>query len=758
MLLFKYMVSVFLLSCTRLIETLVDEKNVECDRLKYGQDCEVSAQRADDKRTIYFALMLPFPDLQGRPSLAAGFDDGHELAPAAYLGVEQVNSHANLLKEYDVQLIRMDGGCEVTERTVIGANELACSCEPIVGIIGPSCERSSRKVSQITNTKELSLVSINYGGSEIFADRPFSFGILGSNSNNVKAMVEIMKNNEWTRYALLYTESHSPLVEKLLHAMPVGFEFKFSSAIYDTYIPLKEVKQSFSRVIIILATPNFIRRVLCLAHYEELVFPTYQWMFMEAIDSVFKEISFTYDGRLFKCSNHDIGIGLKGGISLLPNAVAKSNSDNTITDVGLSPKEYSEQYESQLKKYANRFHLKSIPQPSEWAKGFYDAVWALAFAINSSLQELNTNLTEINPGSNDLAQIIRKYMFTVNIQGVTGRINFDNNTGFNSDGTINVYQYEQNRTSTKIGSYTQNVFTSLSNATPVFINATFDQVYDHVNTSVSAILILINFIALVLTISAQVVNICYRKHKLIKASSPSLNLLIFIGCYAIIIGGVLHVIAETLKDVDFNIKVCLCSIVPWLLNTGATLIMGTVCMKTWRLHRIYINTKKLRNKKMKFFSNSWLGVFVIALVVCDTFVCILWCSTDLLMPKQSREIGYVSANEFPVITVNEVCYSKFTIYWLMLLFTPKGVLILCSFILALLTRINKEEFRTINIIIMAYLLSILFGLGAPIYAIIHIVGTSISLKVATLSILLNILVSICVLVLFLPPVYVLLKN
>ena len=89
--------------------------------------------------TLYFGLMLSYPDPLGRKGLASVFDDGHDIAPAAYLAVEQINNRSDLLSDYQVKLLPLDGGCDVTERTVIGINNLACSCKPVVGIIGPSC-------------------------------------------------------------------------------------------------------------------------------------------------------------------------------------------------------------------------------------------------------------------------------------------------------------------------------------------------------------------------------------------------------------------------------------------------------------------------------------------------------------------------------------------------------------------------------------------------------------------------------------------
>ena len=135
-------------------------KNVRCPRMQKGKRCSLE-QKSLSQQTITFGLMLSFVDQKGSP-LQSSFDDGHDLAPAVYLAVKQVNNRSDLLKDYDIQISRFDGGCEVSSRTVLGINELCCSSEPIVGIIGPSCDDSSRVVSQFTNRKEFSTITINY--------------------------------------------------------------------------------------------------------------------------------------------------------------------------------------------------------------------------------------------------------------------------------------------------------------------------------------------------------------------------------------------------------------------------------------------------------------------------------------------------------------------------------------------------------------------------------------------------------------------
>ena len=145
--------------------------------------------------TIYFGLMLSYPDPLGRKAFAAGFDDGHDIAPAAYLAVEQINNRSDLLSDYHVELLPLDGGCDVTERTVVGINNLACTCKPIVGIIGPSCSPSALWVGEPTGRDQFSMVTIHYGEQNKLGSRdifPFAFGILGANFINIQAFTDLV--------------------------------------------------------------------------------------------------------------------------------------------------------------------------------------------------------------------------------------------------------------------------------------------------------------------------------------------------------------------------------------------------------------------------------------------------------------------------------------------------------------------------------------------------------------------------------------
>ena len=128
---------------------------------------------------------------------------------------------------------------------------------------------------------------------------------------------------------------------------------------------------------------------------------------------------------------------------------------------------FSDEYQSETVKYSKEFGVNATAR--EWARGFYDAVWALAYALNDSLVDLNTSLAEFKVGSLILAEIIKNHMFDVNFQGITGNINFDNKTGINIGGFLNIFQYTNSQNSEKIGYFKNGVLNIISNSSDIII-------------------------------------------------------------------------------------------------------------------------------------------------------------------------------------------------------------------------------------------------------------------------------------------------
>ena len=307
---------------------------------RYGNHC--TAKRNDS--TIYLGLMFSYPDPLGRKTTV--FDDGHNMAPAAYLAVEQISNRSDLLTEYQVKLLPLDGGCTVTERTVICINSLACSCEPIIGIVGPSCGTSAELVGKFTNRDQFSMVTIHNGEQNILGNRmifPFAFGILGSNLITTQAFTDLIVWNNWTRVILLYSQDATDYVELITGITQniknaSGFDVAFISPIeFDNHlIPLREAKKSLARVIFLLSSAEATLHTLCLAFHEGMIFPNYQWVFNQRFESDFVETSFSYRGKQYFCTEEDISRSINGSINFVWNL--RTGDENFVSV------EYKEEY------------------------------------------------------------------------------------------------------------------------------------------------------------------------------------------------------------------------------------------------------------------------------------------------------------------------------------------------------------------------------------------------------------------------------
>jgi gamma-aminobutyric acid type B receptor len=702
--------------------------------------------------------MLSYPDPLGRKALAAAFDDGHDIAPAAYLAVKQINNRSDLLSDYRVKLLPLDGDCTVAVRTAIGMNDLACSCKPIVGIVGPTCSASALLVGQFTGRNQFPMITLHYAERNILGNRemfPYAFGMLGANLITIKAFTDLIVWNDWTRVVLLYSADSADLVElstgieKNIKGVP-GFDIAFTSPIYDHYIPLREVKQSLARVIFLLATVEATLRTLCVAYHEGMIFPKYQWVFKERFENDFTNIRFIHDRIHYFCTDEDISKSIYKSVNFVWSLGGNGAVDGPLNSLEYIS-EYEEGYDKQRRLYENKFNVSSMAV--EWARGIYDAVWSLAFALNNSLNDLNMSLTEVVPGSKKLAQAIARHMISdVKFQGVSGRIDFDNDTGFNTARQINIYQFGAAKSRTLIGFHTPKEHITLSNeTTPQFIMPMFTEKYTRVSVAVAATFLIIHFASLLLILPTQIINILYRNHPSIKATSPKLNHLIFLGFYLILVGMILYTITEAWpQSLNTHMLLNTCITQPWFLNIGTTLVIGTVCAKTWRLYCIYISSMSGVRLNSKRVADRALIGYVGIFTSVDALLCLLWTCIDPPEYMYTRTVP--ESKTPPMVTITGSCQFNWLVYWTSVQILYKCVTVVCTFFLALRTKLKKKEFTTNNVIILSYILTIAVGLGIPIYVIIYIADVSVLTQFIIASVFVDTIIYICLFTLFLPSI------
>ena len=269
------------------------------------------------------------------------------------------------------------------------------------------------------------------------------------------------------------------------------------------------------------------------------------------------------------------------------------------------------------------------------------------------------------------------------------------------------------------------------------------------SVAIAAAFLIIRVALLLLILSTQVINILYHNHFSVKATSPKLNHLIFLGFYLTVVGMILNTVIEAWPhSLNIHMLSNTCKTMPWFLNIGTTLVIGIVCVKTWRLYRIYTSAKRAARLNSKGVADHALIGYVGAFTSVDAFLCLLWTCID--PPKYVKTVSESIYKISPMVTVTGSCQSTWLVYWTSVLILYKCAMIVCTFFLALCTKFRRKEFKTNNIIILSYILGIAVGLGIPIFVIISITDVSVLTRFIITSVFVDTIICICLFLLFLP--------
>ena len=181
----------------------------------------------------------------------------------------------------------------------------------------------------------------------------------------------------------------------------------------------------------------------------------------------------------------------------------------------------------------------------------------------------------------------------------------------------------------------------------------------------------------------------FRNEPAIKATTVSLSVLIFIGCYMIIL--YLYILNSSLlpmyHKLSDTLRNFLCFLRLWLngVSYPMSLILSTLLVKLVRIYRIF----HLHGKASKFTSsNLGLAMYVILLALPVAIICLVWSVND---PFKSS-ISYSVTDG--MLVVADMCSSIHSIRWLLILFVYLFILTLLLVIFAFYTR--KIELKHFN--------------------------------------------------------------
>ncbi|NXT41666.1 GP156 protein, partial [Pelecanoides urinatrix] len=180
-----------------------------------------------------------------------------------------------------------------------------------------------------------------------------------------------------------------------------------------------------------------------------------------------------------------------------------------------------------------------------------------------------------------------------------------------------------------------------------------------------------------------VFTIRFRKNRIVKMSSPNLNIVTLLGSGLTYTSAYLFGIQEqSLPSGDWVeklIQVRLC-----LLCVGTSLVFGPVLGKSWRLYKVF--TQRVPDKRV-IIKDLQLLAMVAALVLADAVLLLTWVFSDPVQCFRSLSVSLRATEKGMTCSVSreQSCASLYSDLWLVLILGFKSILLLYGTYLAGLT-------------------------------------------------------------------------
>ena len=601
-------------------------------------------------------------------------------------------------------------------------------------VLGPACNREATLTAALTSNN-IHIVQVSYGAdTPLLSDVkafPFFYRTVPSYLSYHATIAAIMRQFDWKRIAVIheevryYTVALEMLYEYLNDVIP-GAELLASQGL-ASHLRLERTSPPEARIFIVLAPEAIAPAIMCAAYCLEMTGAQYQWILLGEYEEDWWKQTATLRPLLRTCSSQEMLQAIESTLIITHSSVQVQRIDEFVQG--------GERVDEFWSGFAGFFNVSEgqnfdIEQASQ-VPSAYDAVWSIALALNKVLDTMtdgeNTSITQQNQNSGFSTQL-NSAMETLDFQGVSGRITFTSDQHSHLPAETRVSQM-QNGSMLQVGSHDErndvlNLSDNLSwqgasgppRHRPRLIIETVD-IY-----LVSIMLSLVS-LGLVFCVVVAAINCHYRKHKIIKASSPYINLLIISGCFM----GFASVILISIENIDTHLHVApraylfLCNARPWFLSLGYTLAFGALFAKTWRIYHIFKNPWK-KNRPLK---DHVLIAIVGALLSVDIVILVLWLIIDPLdrylfkidLEEESftQEVHVVCSDR----AVLDITSADFTI-WIIVFMIKKGVLLVLGlFLVSRTAKIKAEVFQDAKYTgIAIYGVGLCCAVGVPVSLIL----------------------------------------
>ncbi|XP_067372801.1 probable G-protein coupled receptor 156 isoform X2 [Channa argus] len=175
----------------------------------------------------------------------------------------------------------------------------------------------------------------------------------------------------------------------------------------------------------------------------------------------------------------------------------------------------------------------------------------------------------------------------------------------------------------------------------------------------------------------------FKNNRIVKMSSPNLNVLTLFGSLLTYSSGFLFAIDEQAHS-QGGPSTAMLQARMWTLCVGSTLVFGPILGKTWRLYRVF--TQQVPDKRV-IIRDIQLMCMVALLILVDMLLLTAWNLTDpIRCSRSARAVVKVVEKDISYsLSQLDSCSSAYSDLWIVIIAVQKGCLLLYGTYLAGLT-------------------------------------------------------------------------
>ena len=590
-------------------------------------------------------------------------------------------------------------------------------CPPLVAVNGLSCTLQTSFLSYVAEKHRLDLIhfaTTRFQTRSAKANFTRLWRIIDSGAVYADAVLSIMDKFDWNRIAIAYDRNWQSLraIASRIRTRVLSSSNKevlFTASVQNVYREEKYreivqlLKERAGRVLIIVLSPKKSAELLCRLASKRLVYPA----FIAILVDKWKVLNLE---REVQCNK---SLAIKAGHGHIYLSIPRQSTAIKNSTILVSKSTYGKFRMKFGKEFAQiRKHYKAMRMHGliGHASVSHDETWAIALAINNSLQILkskNLSIDSYTIGEHETTSVIAEELARLNFQGASGHIKFTNR---HVPHEVKIRQV--NRTVLQeIGSYTpivesDNVTYKLylsidSRSVPDDVPVV---AYSYVVTSPIEVIVFYVAAGLTILFTTLILGLLfyYRESREVKAISPYLSIVIIIGCYLVSASAIVVTVQGHL-EIDPNLLFMLELTSIMMHDFGTYLIYATLALKLLRIMHIFTTWKVKCAILWKDISLALIAIGFSLLAFINLIVIV----TGFVMITIKKEI----------ITTEDTISSRITVKLqihnpiLTCIKVSKGIILFIILCLSTSTRrIDREQFKNTKKVNLLLLLLIFFDL------------------------------------------------